>query len=95
LEAAVAIDNNQNSEHVSYGKIASSQDLGRIIKLKRKEVGIKQEVAAGISGVGTKFLSQLENGKETAELGKTLQVLRKMGLDLYIYPRSAPPKGFE
>jgi HTH-type transcriptional regulator / antitoxin HipB len=87
-------DKNEKTKLVRYGKITSSQDLGTLIKLKRKEVGIKQETAAGISGVGTKFLSQLENGKETAELGKTLQVLRKMGLDLYIFPRSATPKGF-
>lgn len=91
----VARDNDEKGAQASYGKISSPQDIGRIIKLKRKEVGIKQEAAAGISGVGTKFLSQLENGKETAELGKTLQVLRKIGLDLYIYPRSATPKGFE
>ena len=50
-----------------------------------------QRVAAGMCGVGTKFLSLLENGKETAELGKTSQVLRKMGLEIYIYPRSANP----
>ena len=59
--------------------------------MKRKEIGIRQEVAAGMTGVGTKFLSQLENGKETAELGKTLQVLQKMGLELYVFPRSAAP----
>ncbi|MEI6703313.1 MAG: transcriptional regulator [Deltaproteobacteria bacterium] len=91
----MATDNNDNATQLRYGKISSSQDIGRIIKLKRKEVGIKQDVAAGISGVGTKFLSQLENGKETAELGKTLQVLRKMGLDVFIYPRSATPRGIQ
>jgi transcriptional regulator with XRE-family HTH domain len=88
-------DKNEKPQLVRYGKISSPQDIGHLIKLKRKEVGIKQEVAAGISGVGTKFLSQLENGKETAELGKTLQVLRKMGLYVFVYPRSATPKGFE
>ncbi len=88
-------DKNEKPQLVRYGKVSSSHDIGHLIKLKRKEVGIKQEVAAGISGVGTKFLSQLENGKETAELGKTLQVLRKMGLELYIFPRSATPNGFE
>jgi HTH-type transcriptional regulator/antitoxin HipB len=79
-----------NQEPV-YGKISTSDELGKIIRFKRKEIGVRQEVAAGMAGVGTKFLSQLENGKETAELGKTLQVLRKMGLDVYIFPRSAAP----
>jgi HTH-type transcriptional regulator/antitoxin HipB len=75
----------------AYGKISTAEELGSIIRSKRKEIGIRQEVAAGVAGVGTKFLSQLENGKETAELGKTLQVLRKMGLEVYIFPRSADP----
>jgi len=74
-----------------YGKVVTTHDIGRIIRSKRKETGIRQDAAAGLSGVGAKFLSQLENGKETAELGKTLQVLRKLGLELYIFPRSANP----
>lgn len=74
-----------------YGKITTSHDIGRIIRAKRREIGVKQDAAAGLSGVGTKFLSQLENGKETAELGKTLQVLKKLGLEVYIFPRSANP----
>jgi HTH-type transcriptional regulator/antitoxin HipB len=75
----------------SYGKVTTSEDVGRIIRTKRKEIGVRQDMAAGMSGVGTKFLSQLENGKETAELGKALQVLRKLGLNVYIFPRSADP----
>ncbi|OHB32593.1 MAG: transcriptional regulator [Desulfuromonadaceae bacterium GWB2_53_15] len=75
----------------AYGKVTTAEDVGRIIKAKRKETGVRQDTAAGMSEVGTKFLSQLENGKETAELGKTLRVLRKLGLNVYIYPRSADP----
>lgn len=74
-----------------YGKVVTPKDIGRIIRAKRKEIGVRQEAAAGLSGVGTKFLSQLENGKETAELGKALQVLKKLGLEIYIFPRSADP----
>ncbi len=75
----------------AYGKVTTAEDIGRIIRTKRKETGARQDMAAGMSEVGTKFLSQLENGKETAELGKTLRVLRKLGLNVYIYPRSADP----
>jgi HTH-type transcriptional regulator / antitoxin HipB len=82
---------NKDKDKRAYGRVANAEQLGGLIRLKRKELGILQEVAAGMTGVGTKFLSQLENGKETAELGKALQVLQKMGLDLYVYPRSADP----
>jgi HTH-type transcriptional regulator/antitoxin HipB len=84
-------DGKRTDHDSAYGKISTAEELGNIIRSKRKEIGIRQEVAAGVAGVGTKFLSQLENGKETAELGKTLQVLRKMGLEVYIFPRSADP----
>jgi len=80
-----------SEQTTGYGKVSTSQEIGRLITRKRKEIGLKQEIAAGLSGVGTKFLSQMENGKETAELGKVLQVLNRMGLELYIFPRSANP----
>ena len=80
-----------SGKQAEYGKVSTPLEIGQIIALKRKDIGLKQEVTAGVSGVGTKFLSQLENGKETAELGKTLQVLNGLGLELYIFPRSQKP----
>jgi len=80
-----------SGKQAEYGKVSTPLEIGQIIALKRKDIGLKQEVAAGVSGVGTKFLSQLENGKETAELGKTLHVLNGLGLELYIFPRSQKP----
>ncbi|MEA3465684.1 MAG: helix-turn-helix domain-containing protein [Thermodesulfobacteriota bacterium] len=74
-----------------YGQVVSVADIGKLVRLKRKQLGVLQEDAAGISGVGTKFLSQLENGKETAEIGRVLQVLKSMGLEVYVYPRSDNP----
>ncbi|HBG05106.1 MAG: transcriptional regulator [Geobacteraceae bacterium GWC2_58_44] len=87
----MATDSDDTKKAAAYGRIANAEQLGGVIRLKRKEIGLRQEVAAGMTGVGTKFLSQLENGKETAELGKALQVLQKMGLELYVFPRSADP----
>jgi len=48
--------------------------------------GVRQDMAAGMSEVGTKFLSQLENGKETAELGKTLRASRYLPRYLLQFP---------
>ncbi|RPJ15742.1 MAG: transcriptional regulator [Deltaproteobacteria bacterium] len=82
---------NPSNQDTPYGKIATVADIGRLIRRKRKEIGARQENAAALSGVGTTFLSHLENGKETVELGKTLQVLKSLGLEIYIYPRSLNP----
>ena len=83
--------NTENAPNHPYGQVVTAADIGRVIRHKRREVGAHQETAAGLAGVGTKFLSQLENGKETAEVGKVLQVLSAMGLEVYIFPRSKNP----
>ena len=63
-------------------KIGSAKELGKLIMHERKAQGLTQTQLAGLSGVGITFLSNLENGKQTAELGKTLNVLAMLGLDL-------------
>ncbi len=70
-----------------YGKINSVQDLGQLIRGFRKEKHLTLEKVTGLSNVSMRFLSELERGKETAELGKTLNVLNKLGLDIIIQPR--------
>lgn len=63
-------------------KISSAEDLGRVIKQKRKNDGLTLEDAAAVCGVSYAFLSALENGKETVRLNKVLQVLQCLGIDL-------------
>lgn len=74
---------------VPYGKILTAEDVGRIIRFRRKEIRSTQAVVAGMSGVGERFLSELERGKPTVELGKALQVLKRLGLDVSIMPRGS------
>ena len=64
-------------------------ELGEIVKLARRQSGLSQIEAAALCKVGTRFLSDLENGKPTVHLGKTMQVLRAFGLDLVVKKRSA------
>ena len=62
--------------------ISNTEELGKLIMHERKAQELTQTQLAGLSGVGITFLSNLENGKQTAELGKTLNVLATLGLDL-------------
>jgi HTH-type transcriptional regulator / antitoxin HipB len=68
-------------------KITTPQDIGHIIRQHRQAADIRQADAAALSGVGTRFLSEVERGKSTAELGKVLQVLGRLGLELWLVPR--------
>lgn len=70
-----------------YGNVATPEDLGRCIRARRKEQGATQAEFASLCGVGVRFISDLENGKPTVELGKVLQVLKCLGLEVSIRPR--------
>ena len=68
-------------------KVYSSAEVGAAIRDKRKSQGYTQEQLAEYCGCGPRFISDLENGKETAQLGKTLMVLMMLGLDVRIESR--------
>jgi len=63
------------------------KEIGRIIREKRKSYGFTQAEAAGMCNVGTRFLSELENGKPTLQIGKVFHVLEAFGLNVIIKDR--------
>lgn len=65
-------------------EIRNTLELGALIRKRRKALGLTQLDAAGLCGVGERFLSELERGKPTASLGKTLQVLNRLGLTVSV-----------
>ena len=67
--------------------LTSPEEIGRAIRNKRKSSGMNITNAAALCNVGVRFFSELERGKETAEIGKTLQVMKCMGLEMRISAR--------
>ena len=77
-----------NKNKPNYGKITTPAEIGQMIRAKRQQEGLTQAEVAGLCNVGNRFLSELENGKTTTELGKVLKVLNCLGLNIIIAPRS-------
>ena len=69
------------------GKIESPSYIGELVKLSRKKQRATQAELASLCGVGVRFISELENGKSTVQVGKLLQVLKCLGLEMSINPR--------
>ena len=53
--------------------------IGNYIKQERKKVGLTQEEFAMRSGLGIRFVRELEQGKETVRLYKVNQALAMFG----------------
>ena len=73
-------------------QIQTSSDLGRIVRETRRIADTDQATAAGVTGVGVRFLGDLERGKPTVRLGLVLQVLQRLGLEVWIAPRGSRPR---
>lgn len=70
--------------------VKDAAEIGAIVRQLRKAGRLTQAEAAAMCRVGTRFLSDLENGKPTLHLGKALQVLRDFGLLVILRKKGLP-----
>ncbi len=56
--------------------------IGRFIKTERKKAGLTQEEFAMRSGLGLRFIRELEQGKQTVRLDKVNQALAMFGMEV-------------
>lgn len=68
----------------NFMQIDNVSELGKLIKDTRKSQGLTQADLAISANVGVRFIVDLENGKETAQIGKILQVCQMLGLEIDI-----------
>jgi len=68
-------------------RITTSDELGKRVRERRVEVGLTQGELADVAHVSPRFVSELENGKQTAQLAGIQRVLAALGLDLYLDSR--------
>ena len=62
--------------------VRTAGDIGRLIRDARMRAGMSQKALASRFGTTQSWISEVENGKETAEIGMVLRVLAFLKLDL-------------
>ena len=68
-------------------KIHDSKSFGKMIKEKRKKLGYTQKYICEVSGISASFISDLENGKSTVEIGKAIYLANLLGIDVELNER--------
>ena len=68
-------------------KITDSKSLGAAIRKRRKELNYTQAYLSEFTGYSTSFISDLERGKPTAEIEKTIRLVNLLGLDILVETR--------
>jgi len=67
--------------------ITSAKEFGIALRRRRKEQGFTQRYLSEFTGFSISFISDLENGKDTAELGKAIYLANILGLDIAVNAR--------
>ena len=80
-------DRNALTEGTVPAHITTAADLGHRIRAAREAMGFSQQQFADLSGVGRRFVSELENGKPTLEFDKVVKVALAAGIDLFAIKR--------
>ena len=68
-------------------KINNAADFGKAIKERRKKLGYTQKYISEFTGLSISFLSDLENGKSTIEIGKALELAKLLGFNINLDER--------
>lgn len=68
-------------------KIADAEAFGNELRTRRKELGYTQAYIAEFTGFSVSFISDLERGKETCEIGKAIEIVNLLGMDLCMEKR--------
>lgn len=66
--------------------ITNSEQFGKIIRQVRMDQKMRQSDLAAASGCGVRFIIDLEKGKTTCELDKTLRVAKMLGIKVIATP---------
>lgn len=56
------------------------EEIGRTIRQERKAQGLTQGELAMTANTASRFISELENGKTTCQIGKALKVISCLGI---------------
>lgn len=67
--------------------LQSPATLGEMVRSARKAMKMSQSHFAAHAGVGRRFVSELESGKESVEFGKALACAAAAGIDLWAQSR--------
>ncbi len=62
--------------------VGSTKDIGLLIRARRTDKGWTQADLARNLGTTQRWISEIENGKATAEIGMVLQALSMLGIRL-------------
>lgn len=71
----------------TYGRVRNPGELGALARSHRKHAHLTLQDVSDTTRLGLRFLSEFERGKPNASIGRALEALQALGLDVLLLPR--------
>jgi len=68
-------------------RVTDAKSFGEVLRKRRKELNYTQVYLSEFTGFSVSFISELENGKVTAEIGKAFHLMNILGLNCELTER--------
>lgn len=72
--------------------VKNPEELGRVVRAVRRTQGLRQDDLAAMTGSSHVTLMNIERGKEGVALGRVMQVLRELGIQVQL---DVPPEAVQ
>ncbi len=76
------------NNQINLSEVNSTLALGQLIRKHRKAQKMTLVDTAGLCGISVRFLSELENGRNSCSIGRIFLILHTLGLDMHLSSRS-------
>ena len=67
-------------------------ELGQIAEKTRSELGLRQTDLHSLTKLATRFIGEVEHGKNSAQIGKVMELLDSMGLEIVVRSKTDDTK---
>jgi len=81
------ITNRKKTSEPAYGRVRNPKALGELVRQERKFQGLTLDKIYSVTGLTTRFLSEFERGKPNASIGRIMDALQALGLEMMVLPR--------
>lgn len=73
--------------------VEDARRFGLMVRARRKAQGLRQEDVASATGVGRRYIVDMENGKPTLRIGPALMIARFLGIVPMVEPAPSARPG--
>src|SRR5437879_386915 len=87
--SAMLVHERSHLAKVKAVRITTTDDLGRYLRERRRNLGLTQSHLAARAKVSRRWLSDLEAGKQRAEFGLVIQTLHALGMIIDLQPEES------